>query len=558
MIKELHIHNYFLINNLSLDFSKGFTLITGETGAGKSMLIGAISLLLGEKVDQKMLFNPEEKCIIEGLFDIRALHLNAFFEENELDYAPETIIRREITPGATRSRAFINDTPVTNLQLKELGSQLVDIHSQHETLNLNNPLTQLQIVDRYGRLEQQTGRLRALFHEIKKEKSELAAQTVLLQEALREQEFRQHALQEFEAVNVKEGELEELEQEFQLVGNADTLKTWLDKIQFVLNEQELSLVRTIDGLESEGRKIPVENERVTAILERLRSASYELSDLAEDARKVSDNLNNDPERLQYIEERIDTINRLIFKYHVHDVAQLSALVEEYRSQVEGIFALQGHIAELEQSIAAKEVVWNEASSALSKERKGLLPEISERMTSFLRILGMPDASFFANHTALETVTEYGFDKITFLFTANKGRQQGEIRTVASGGELSRIMLAIKNMLSDTLLFPTMIFDEIDTGISGAVATKAGEMLKQMSATKQIIAITHLPTIAAFADQHLYVNKENNNEPVMISVRYLNHEERVKELAQMLSGDSNMQEALETAAKLLNVSSGGAK
>lgn len=553
MLKKLQISNYFLINDLELDFSDGFTLITGETGAGKSMLIGAISLLLGEKIDQKMFFNPEEKCVVEGIFDVEKLRLQSFFQENDLDYQPETIIRREIAPKAARSRAFINDTPVTNAQLKELGSQLIDIHSQHETLNLNHPATQLQIVDRFGKLEEKTEALKRLFSEIRKDKSELAAQTALLQEALREQDFRSHALQELEEADVKEGEIERLERDFQLASNADILKTWLDKIHFICNEQEPSLVQTVDILEAEGRKISIDDATIQEILERLRSVSFELSDLANDANRIADRLNNDPESLQQIESRLDMLNRLIYKYHVHNELQLADLLKEYRNQVEGIAQMEARVKSLQQNIAQKESLWEKQARALSKEREKLLPVIAKSMTALLQTLGMPEAKFEAHNEPQTAPAESGLDKIKFLFTANKGRAPEEIKKVASGGELSRIMLAIKNILSDTELFSTMIFDEIDSGISGAVANKAGEMLKQISKKKQIIVITHLPTIAAFAERHLYVQKENK-KTAQISVRYLSHEERIEELAQMLSGDHAMKEARETAIKLLQAAS----
>ncbi|MDR0363862.1 MAG: DNA repair protein RecN [Bacteroidales bacterium] len=549
MLRELHIHNYFLINNLSLNFSDGFTLITGETGAGKSMLIGAISLLLGDKAEQKMLFDPEQKCVVEGIFHIEKLHLQYFFKQYELDYLPETIIRREIAPKATRSRAFINDTPVTNAQLKELGSQLIDIHSQHETLNLNNPAIQLQIIDQFGKLENQTEALKFLFIEIKKEKKELAEQTVLLQEVLREQDFRRYALQELDAAAVKKGEIETLEREFQLAGNADILKTWLDRIHFLCNEQDPSLVQTIDALESEGKKISVKDETVEEILERLRSVSFELSDLANDANRISDRLNNDPEKLQQIEMRLDLLNRLIFKYHVRNEEQLLDLLNEYRTQVEEISQIESRIAILQENILQKETLWKEQADSLSKKRMQLAPIFSKKMTLLLQSLGMPDVIFELHRELQESPTETGIDKIKFLFTANKGSRPDEIRKIASGGELSRIMLAIKNILSDTLLFPTMIFDEIDSGISGTIAAKAGEMLKQISQRKQIIVITHLPTIAAFAEHHLYVKKDAQ-QSTQISVRYLFYEERIEELAQMLSGDHAMQEARETAIKLL--------
>ena len=554
MLKELRINNYLLINNLSLDFSEGFTLITGETGAGKSVLIGAIMLLLGEKADTKMLYDPQKKCVIEGIFDIEKLHLQPFFEEQELDYLPETIIRREILPDSARSRSFINDTPVSNAQLKTLGTQLIDIHSQHETLNINNPLTQLQMIDRYGKLEHDTSTLKSLYSTIKKQKTTLSEEMERLQEILREQDFRQHALQELTEANIKEHEQEELEQEFQLLNNADAVKTWLEKIHYLCTEQEPSIVEMLKNMKSEGDKISVNNDAISQIIERLHSTSIELADIAADARNLNDQLNSDTEQLQQIETRLDYINRLMFKYHLQNTEQLFQLIDTYQTQVDSATELETNISELQHQISENESVWQQKALDIQKSRKSLFPEIEQTMTTLLRTLGMPDAQFQIYHETLNAPSEYGLDKITFLFTANKGQKTADIRTVASGGELSRIMLSMKNLMSNTQLFPTMIFDEIDTGISGAVAVKAGEMLKNMSKNKQIIVITHLPTIAAFANQHLYVNKESADRSTLISVRYLSQEERVKELAQMLSGDQTMQEAIKTASKLMETAS----
>ena len=550
MIKELKINNYLLINNLTLDFSEGFTLITGETGAGKSVLIGAIMLLLGEKADTKMLYDQQKKCVIEGIFDIEKLHLQQFFEEQELDYLPETIIRREILPDSARSRSFINDTPVSNTQLKLLGTQLIDIHSQHETLNINNPLTQLQMIDRYGKLEQPAAALKSLYSTIKKQKATLSEEMERLQKILYEQDFRQHALQELTEANINRNEPEELEQEFQLLNNADAVKTWLEKIHYFCMEQEPSIVEMLKSMKSEGDKISVNNDVMSQIIERLHSTSIELADIAADARNLNDQLNSDTEQLQQIESRLDYINRLMFKYHLQNTEQLFQLIDTYQNQVNSATELETNISELQRQISENESVWQQKALDIQKSRKTLFSEIEQTMTTLLRTLGMPDAQFQIYHETLTAPSEYGLDKIAFLFTANKGQKPADIRTVASGGELSRIMLSMKNLMSNTQLFPTMIFDEIDTGISGAVAVKAGEMLKNMSKNKQIIVITHLPTIAAFANQHLYVSKESEDRSTLISVHYLSQEERIKELAQMLSGDQTMQEALETAAKLI--------
>jgi len=550
MLKELRINNYLLINNLTLDFSEGFTLITGETGAGKSVLIGAVMLLLGEKVDIKMLYNPEKKCVIEGIFNIEKLHLQSFFEEHELDYLPETIIRREMMPESARSRSFINDTPVTNSQLKLLGTQLIDIHSQHETLNINNPLTQLQMVDQYGTFEQQVATIRTLFLAIKKQKNALAEQTEHLQKILREQDFRQHALKELTDINIKQGEIEELEQNYQLISNADAVKIWLEKIYYTCTEQDLSIVEMLKNMKAEGEKFSANNEMLKQIIDRLHSTSIELADIANEAQQIGEQLNSDPEQLQRIETRLDSINRLMFKYHVQNTEQLFQLIHTYQTQVDSAAELEESVAELQRQISENESSWQQQALEIQKRRKSLLSEIEQQMTSLLRTLGMPDAQFTIHHESLTTPTEYGLDKIAFLFAANKGQKISDIRTVASGGELSRIMLSMKNLMGNTQLFPTMIFDEIDSGISGAVAVKAGELLKNMSKNKQIIVITHLPTIASFADRHLYVSKDSEDGATLISVRYLTHEERIKELAQMLSGDQTMQEAIKTATKLI--------
>lgn len=549
MLTDLYIRNYILINEIHLSFSDGLTVITGETGAGKSVIIGAVAQLLGERFDQKMLFDATQKCIIEGTFQIDSQDIKKIFVENDIDYQPQTIIRREIAVGG-RSRTFINDTPVNGTLLKEIGRNLVDIHSQHETLELQSNLFQLNVIDRFGKLQQEVEQLSEHFQYIHQLKKEFSEKKSALEQILREQDYRNFVLNELEAAHPKPNEINTLEQSFQILSQADHLLQWTEKIQFLLASKEEPVITNLELLVAEAKKFNVDDERITSIYKRLHSISLELKEIARDAENFSGSFESNPEQLEEIGIRLDMLNNLIFKYHVSGCEGLIELQNQYQQQLESSENLQEELNQLQKNILSEEEKWNSDALKISEKRSKLYPKIEQQLTQLLKELGIPEAKIEVKSQHV-LPTETGIDQISLMFSANSGMNPEEIRKVASGGELSRIMLAIKYLVSDAIPLSTFIFDEIDTGISGTVATKVGAMLKKMAENKQIFSITHLPTIAASGAQHLFVYKQTHLEKTSISARYLTYVERITEIAQIISGEKFTNSALETAKQLLH-------
>lgn len=538
-----------MIDEIDLSFSDGFTVITGETGAGKSVIVGAIAQLLGERFDQKMLLDSNRKCIIEGTFQINTPQLQQLFLKNDIDFQQQTIIRREVAIGG-RSRTFVNDTPVNVNILKEIGHHLIDIHSQHETLELQSNVFQLNVVDRFGNLEQEVEHLGEHFQKIQQLKKELHEKSAAFEKIMREQDYRNFVLNELEKANIKQNETNELEQELQLLSQADNLLQWTEKIKFLLDSEENAIIASLEQLLSEAKKIHVNDERIRSIEQRLHSITVDLKDIAQEAENFSNTFESNPERLYQVETRLDTLNNLIFKYHVAGCNGLLDLQKQYQQQSENSNDLQEDIKTLKKEILIEEEKWNSEALKISEKRKSLYPKIEQKITQLLKELGIPEATLTIK--AQTTVpTETGIDLISFMFSANRGIAPEEIRKVASGGELSRIMLSIKYLISVSLPLSTFIFDEIDTGVSGNVATKVGTMLQKMAEHKQIFAITHLPTIAASGKHHIFVFKQPSTETTTISARYLSDEERIKEIAQIIGGEKCTHSALETAKQMLN-------
>ncbi|MDD4847454.1 MAG: DNA repair protein RecN [Bacteroidales bacterium] len=548
MLTQLYIRNYILIDELHLSFSDGFTVITGETGAGKSVVIGALAQLLGDRFDQKMFFDAQQKCVIEGTFQLNAPELPAIFEKNDLDFLPQTIIRREMAVGG-RSRIFVNDTPVSANCLKEIGRFLVDIHSQHETLALQNNLFQLNVVDRFGKLETNAARLETHFYAIRQLKDSLSEKKSTLQQLLREQEYRHFVVNELEQCRIKPHETQNLEQSLQLLSQSDSLLQWSEKIHFQLLSDESPIVGNLEQLVSESKKFHVDDERIISLGTRLNQCAIELKDIALEAENLSSTLESDPEQLEKSIQRLDVLNNLIFKYHVSSSDDLLTLLQQYQETCYNSETLALEVQQLEHQIADEEVKWNTEAKNLSEQRSALFPVMAQQMTQLLQSLGMPEAQLIIKAQPIAPC-EHGIDQISFLFSANRGISPNEIKKVASGGEMSRIMLSIKYLISESLPLSTFIFDEIDTGISGSVATKVSAMLQKIAEKKQIITITHLPSIAACGKNHLYIYKTTNTTKTSISARYLNNQERITEIAQMIGGDKTEKSTIETAKHLL--------
>lgn len=551
MLKRLTIQNYVLIDSLDVKFNKGLTIITGETGAGKSILLGAMGLILGNRADSQVLLNKEKKCIIEGEFEISSYQLKDFFYENELDYEASTNIRREISPEG-KSRAFINDTPVNLTVLKELGVRLVDIHSQHETLTLNNSSFQLSVVDVYAAHKTEIDNYKKLFSEYTKIISKLNELTALEQKAKADADYFQFQFDELEGAQLEPGQKEVLEQELQTLNNAEEIKSGLGRAYNAIAEGDTNMLTQLSTLLSSLHSIGKFNTKIATLAARLQSNYVELKDIASELEMVQDEINFNPERAGIINERLNVIYKLEQKHRVNSVDDLLELQQELSEKLSGFQTLDADILKLTAESQRRKSDLLELASVISTNRKKASQKIEKEIRKMLDEVGMPNAVLKIELTTLEneTFNATGTDKIFFLFSANKGVHYQELNKVASGGELSRLMLCIKALIAKLTLLPTIIFDEIDTGVSGEVAFKVGNIIKKISDQHQVIAITHLPQMASKGDEHLLVYKESVKNSTSTKVKELSKADRVNEIAKMLSGDELTTAAIKNAKELL--------
>ena len=549
MLKHLTIRNYALIRFLEMQPSPHLNVITGETGAGKSIMLGAIGLLMGNRADTRVMWDENEKCVIEGTFNIKPYKLKSLFREEELDYADETIIRREISPGG-KSRAFINDTPVTLDTMRRLGHLLMDIHSQHETLELGTQAFQLQLIDSFAgntAVRESYDQAWKRFQEAKKKFGQLTAEATTLRE---EADYITFQLDELGKADLKEHEQEALENELKIMEHAEEIKTRLHASLQLLNEAEFSAHSVLTEVRTHLAAIASFSTQYETLHRRLESLRLELDDITAEIEKEETNVDFDPERAEFVKERLSTMYRLLKKHRMSDVRELLQLQEALEKKA----IVTSHLDEaLEQARKEMETAGNEVDSiagSLRESRKKSFPPLQKQMVKLLRELGIPDATLAIS---LEETAPGpgGADKIDILFSANKGISPRPLAQVASGGEFSRLMFCIKYIMAEKSAMPTLVLDEIDNGVSGEIALKLGNLMLNMSNGHQLITISHLPQIAARGQAHYFVYKDNSAAKTVSNIKLLSDNERVEEIAKMIGGDNPSRIALENAQELMS-------
>lgn len=556
MLKELHIRNFALIDSLDIDFESGFSVITGETGAGKSIVLGAIGLLMGQRADTKAIKTGAQKCCIEAHFNLSAYDMKEWFDENEIDYdADDCIIRRELTASG-KSRGFINDTPATVHQMKELGEMLMDVHSQHQNLLLQKEDFQLNTVDIIARNTKEREAYTKAFNDFHAAEKVLTELKESISENQKNEDFMRFQLEELTAANLMEGEQEELEQEQDSASHTEEIKSALYAADTLLNGDDNDIIGNLKQVCGSIESITSVFPQVEELSERLESAYIEIKDIASDINSALDDVEFDPKRLEYINDRLDTFYSLEKKYSKNTVEEL---IEERDRLQRAIDAIDNSDEELKEQTAKVASLRNEAqqlAEALTKTRTKAAKTVEEEIHKRLASLGMPNVQFAVELTCNKSddsshLTKDGQDKIAFMFSANKGMTLRPVSQVASGGEIARVMLSLKAMISGAVKLPTIIFDEIDTGVSGKMAEKMAEIMKEMGeANRQVISITHLPQIASKGSCHYKVEKHDTESGTTSLMRRLNDEERVQEIAQMLSGENITEAALTNARELL--------
>lgn len=551
MIQRLSIKNYAIIEALEIDFSSGLTIITGETGAGKSILLGALGLIMGKRADTKALYDAAQKCSIEGTFDVRAYDLQHFFADNDLDYEPVLIVRREISPSG-KSRAFVNDTPVNLKVLQQLSASLIDLHQQFDTLDLNEVSFQLKMLDALAGNKDLLGDYLRAYRRYQQFLRKLKQLQEDNQTAANESEFVAFQLNELEEARLQAGEQEELETELNRLNNAEGIKKALGGAFHVLEENEASILGQLEAVQFEIQPFQGVDDKLKAIYERLASVHIELQDLSRELETVADEVEYDPQRIEEVQSRLDQLYRLQKKHHVNSIEELLERQQQLQERAESFDSLDEEIARLEKQIDQQEADLIELAKQLSGRRKSVVPAFEEKIQDRLALLAMPYAQMKIDFRVLKDLGPSGWDEVHFLFAANKGSRLQEIKDVASGGELSRLALVTKSLVASAIPLPTLIFDEIDSGISGDVALKMGHILRQLSDEHQVVCITHSPQIAARADGHLFVYKEVGADRTVTKVRTLELEDRVYAIATMLSQDPPSDSALENARELINI------
>ena len=552
MLRKLAIRNYAIIDHLELIFSEKLTVITGETGAGKSIAIEALSLVLGERADANVLFEKEKKCVVEATFDTLAPELSHFFEANDLDFDDHLILRREILP-AGKSRAFINDTPVNLSVMKMLGDQLVDMHNQHESQELSTSSFQITLLDSLAKQEPSARQFRIRFISYQEDAIRAGQLRAQHQRETQELDYLTFQLTELTNAALKTGEQETAEQELKQLEHAEEIKKHFAAAYQLLQESDHAVkyqLKEISTLLHAAKKFFPQTE---LLITRLESARIELDDIADEIENQQAALTIDPERLQEINQRLDVIYRLQKKHHAGSNAALLDIAAGLDSKIQAISIHTGELENLERKLAVEQKELLSMAQKISAERKKQIPVVIETVNRMLKSVGMPHAAIKIEHSPLADgeLNLYGIDRFRFLFASNKGSEFAEIRKVASGGELSRLMLCIKSLIAASTSLPTLIFDEIDTGISGETARKVSAILKELSTHHQVICITHLPQIAAKGDLHFFVFKETSNARTFTRIRNLDPQEKIKAIAQMISGEKVTPAALESARELLN-------
>tara|TARA_R110000850_G_scaffold64267_8_gene144504 strand:+ start:32 stop:1684 length:1653 start_codon:yes stop_codon:yes gene_type:complete len=550
LLTNLSIKNYALIDHLNVKFTNGFTVITGETGAGKSILLGGLSLVLGKRADLSSLREKEDKCIVEAEFEISKYGLESFFLENDLDYEAKTIIRREILPSG-KSRAFINDSPVTLDILSQLGDQLIDVHSQHQTLRLADNDFQLKVIDALadnGQVISAYSSKLLLYQSTQKELQKLVD---FQNSATKEHEYNSFLLQELISAPLKEGILEELEEQYEQLNNVEIILEQLSHGQQLLNDEQIGLVNLLTELKQVSNKLASFGHQYSDINERIKSVFIELDDISTELNILNDKVEADPQLLEQVNAKLQLLYDLLKKHKVQTIPELMEIRNALDEKVSATENVVADIDRKKKELHQLETALNTEASNISKRRKLVIPKLKEQLEETLIDLGMASATFKIDISPSKEFKPTGKDDLSFLFSANKGSAYGDLKKVASGGELSRIMLTIKAILARYEQLPTMMFDEIDTGVSGEISNKMGDIMKDMSNTMQIFSITHLPQVAAKGVHHFKVYKEEELMGTNTKMKRLSSEERVVELAEMLGGKTLSDSALAHARQLLD-------
>lgn len=549
MLKSLSIKNYALIDKTEIEFGSGFTVITGETGAGKSIMLGALGLVLGQRSDVSVIRDKENKCVIEGAFDVSRYGLQKLFKNEDVDYEEETVLRREVLPSG-KSRAFVNDTPVNLNFLKLLSGKLIDVHSQHQNLLLGDNRFQLNVVDTVAG----NSEILLTYQKIYKEYRSLLAEKKRLREMNArqrdDQDYWEFQYKQLEEANLLEGEQSRLEQELEQLTHVEDIKSVLSQASHVLYESEQPMIQELFHLKDELRKIATFLSGGDELATRLESAYIELKDIAEEISDRGADVEFDPGRQQVVQERLDMIYSLQQKHHVHTVEDLINIKDELSEKLEQLSSFDEDLSLVQQKIDETEKALNKHADALTKSREKVFKNIESTVQEQLRELGMPHARFSVNNHPVKEFGQNGRDEIAFLFSANKSADLTDIPKVASGGEISRVMLCIKSLLSSAKGLPTIIFDEIDTGVSGEIADRMGRIMQVMGNNIQVVSITHLPQIAGKGHRHFKVFKTETDHQTISSVKLLTHDERLSEIAGMLSGAQVTDAALENARFLM--------
>jgi DNA repair protein RecN (Recombination protein N) len=550
MLKKLQISNYAIIDEIAIEFSKNLNVITGETGAGKSILMGALSLILGDRADTSVLLDRNKKCIIEGSFFMDNNHeIKNFMKENDLDLEDELMIRREIGANG-KSRAFVNDTPVNLEQLRLLSSLMVDLHRQFDTLELGESNFQREVIDAFATHNNLVNEYAETFQQLISVKKELQFLVDKKSQFSKEYDYNKFLFDELEKENYKENELEELDIELQLLSNSENIKSILTKANYELKESEQPLVQQLKLLSNQLQTVSSFHPKLATVLERLQSAQIELQDIAGDIEQINDEINYDAAKIEQISERISTGYKLFKKHGVKTTNELIVIQNNLSEKLQSVLDIDENITVKESEVKKLSDSANKMAATISKNRHAQIKPLEEKVNGLLIQVGMPNARLKVQIQNI-TLNNFGMDAVEFLFDANKSSKFEPLRKVASGGELSRLMLSIKSLVAESVDLSTMIFDEIDTGISGEAAKQVGIILKKLSKKRQVICITHQPQIAGKADAHYFVYKEIKDSAIKTSIKLLTHGERIITIAKMLSGEKPTAAALENAKEMVN-------
>ena len=550
MLTSLSITNFALIDALEVNFNNGFSIITGETGAGKSILLGGLSLVLGKRADLSQIKDKSKKCVIEAIFDIANYDLKSIFTKDNLDYDPQTIIRREILPSG-KSRAFVNDTPVNLDSLNHLSNHLLDIHSQHQTLQLVDDSYQFKVIDAIANNKSLLFDYKSELNTYKKLKQELTHLETSLVESKKEYDYNLFLLNELQEAQLDNINIETLESSYEQLSNVETINEVMSYSKSLLNNEELGVIERLNEIKRQLSNISSYGKQYASIEERIESVAIELNDILVELDDIDGELISDPQELEKINTKLQVINNLLQKHSVLQISDLLDIMDSLTEKIDISENIDSNISEVEGQIEKSKTRLDTIASKLSKNRKAVVPKFISNLEAILGQLGMVNAKFDIQLNSSETFKYNGKDQLQFLFKANKGGDFKELKKSASGGELSRIMLAVKSILANYVKLPTIMFDEIDTGVSGEISNKMGDIMKIMSKNMQVFSITHLPQIGSKGDWHYKVYKTDIDNVTQTQMRLLTHEERVVELAQMLGGTNITESAMAHAKQLLN-------